>query len=147
LQSMIFQRVDSRFRDFALFSRGVGGLSYEWYRKWVTEHCDAARELRDLIEVIRFSADTLYNVPVSLAFEIDEEGVMTNLTRGSLLPYLIEERISIRRLKICPVCDDIFWQVQRGEVRHSLTCGKRHCSETLGNRKRKKKGDENYGGL
>jgi hypothetical protein len=56
---------------------------------------------------------------------IDFESELINTTRG----------ISAERLRICPVCDEIFW----AKKTNTKTCGKDNCVNGLQNRKKKER--------
>ena len=99
-----------------------------------------ATELRaPLLRVVTMMSGRCFSVEIMKRqfFVIDESGIVSEMYPGAL-SQIISERIPIDRLQICPICADIFWQKKRGPTRRSLTCGKKTCADTLGNRKRKK---------
>jgi hypothetical protein len=59
-------------------------------------------------------------------------GVFIKPVQSELLEFFKENDVPFYRIRLCPICQDIFW----AKKTNSETCGKKKCSDELGNRKR-----------
>lgn len=96
------------------------------------------RQVRTLILRDRSTGHDRPSIPIFLkgarAVVIQADGTVREIGAGPV-SIILRDRLSIDRLRICPVCDRVFWQL----TARSETCGQTACSTALGNRKRSKK--------
>jgi hypothetical protein len=115
----------------------------DWHIPWLRAQADELREaVRHLgINWKKFSVDGIRR-----HFALDDATGVLFEASPSALSIIVRDRLPIDRLRLCPVCEKIFWQTQRGTRRESQTCGVKRCIDTLGNWKRKR-GVKKYGSL
>jgi hypothetical protein len=86
------------------------------------------RNLRRLIKLAAYSSKTGVNiahtVQDSLLVEINPRSEV-ELVFDGLIRRIIDEKVPIDRLRICPSCDRIFWM----KTARSKTCGLKRCSD------------------
>lgn len=82
----------------------------------------------------------LFFIKTSVQPTLDKDGYLV-LEADGLAKIITEERIKFERIRICPVCNLIFWAKKNS----SETCGRKKCVDTLGNRKRLEKAKTKIG--
>jgi len=141
-QFVINECIPGRFREFAL--RVPRLASWDYVLRFIKSRQIERDELRELIRAIKNNPDEIIEVPSEKHLFLTPKGIPFEVDRGGPLSWILQtnrvkslEKIAVTSLNICPMCDDVYWEKKKG----SETCGKKKCSDDLGNWKRKKKKD------
>jgi len=128
----------AKFRSFALTPPVPSLIMHAKWKeaeKWIHSLRVERTELRQFIKGSRsYDEGDIIRVQSERHFALNVKGIPYELDRGGPLSFIIRNAVPVDSLNICPVCDEVYWEKKRG----SLTCGKRHCSDTFQNRKRRK---------
>lgn len=114
----------------------------EWHIPWLRAQ---AEELRQAVRHLGINWKSFSVDGIRRHFALDDATGVLFEESPSALSIIVRDGLPVDRLRLCPVCENIFWQTQRGPRRESQTCGAKWCIDTLGNRKRKKGGEVNGG--
>jgi hypothetical protein len=74
-----------------------------------------------------YFAQGTYNIPQNLYFRIVKNRIV--FAPAAIVGIL--QGVDVRRLKLCPICDQVFWEKRL----NSKTCGNKDCVERLSGKK------------
>lgn len=143
--------LERRIADVNKITTPESGWAHDNPRPWSSEQYEeylqlidnprfksAVTDRQNLIRLIEIAerADTPvgHTLRDDLSVYVHPSGALELFYEG-LVYQLIRSKLPVNRFKVCPACGDIFWM----KTKRSETCGKKACSDTLGNIKRARK--------